>query len=492
MDRTGSKRGYEALIPPRAFFGLLTAVLLVGAMAPGVASAQGMVRIDVTIGKSQVIELKDAFTRVSVTNPNIADVFVVTPTQILLNGKAVGVTSLIVFYPARTMFFDVVVQTDLALLKERLKDVAPRDEIHVQAAQDAIVLSGTVSSQHLVGGAQDLAAAFAPRGRVINLLSFSPVKAPQVMLQVHVAEASREALRELGFSIRALGRTFQGAAFPGVPFAPAIGTLGAAIAGGSSSLPSGGFIEPTPDMSLNGASFFLSSGARDYAGVVRALAERNLLRTLAKPNLVTESGREAKFLSGGEFPFPVSQALGAISVEWREFGVGLIFTPVVLDGETISLRIRPEVSSLDFSQGVVAAGIAIPVIRKNEAFTNINLKDGETFAIAGLINNQVRQSVSKIPILGDIPIIGALFRSSRFQNEESELLFLVTVKQVRSLPPGSPGVPDPARLLEMRPEEKKEFTLIPGVPGVGEIVERPLGSGNLLAPVVPPGSPPGK
>jgi pilus assembly protein CpaC len=465
-------------------------VLAVCLVMPAIVTAQGLVRIDVTIGKSQVIELKDAFTRVSVTNPNIADVFVVTPTQILVNGKAVGVTSLVVFSPSRTMFFDLVVQTDLGLLKERLKEVAPRDEIQVQSAQDALILSGTVSSQQLIGGAQEVAAAFAPRGRVINLLTVAPIKTPQVMLQVHVAEASREALRELGFSIRALGRTFQGGAFPGLPFSPAIGTLGTALAGAPS--PSLGSSAPAPDFSFANANFFLSSGQRDYAGIVHALSSRNLLRTLAKPNLVTESGKEAKFLSGGEFPVPTGQGLGTVSIEWKEFGVGLVFTPVVLDGDTISLRIRPEVSSLDFSQGLASAGFVIPVIRKNEAFTNITLKDGESFAIAGLVNNEVVQSVNKIPILGDLPIIGALFRSARFDHVEKELLFLVTVKQVRPAPVGSPSVPDPQKLMEPRPEEKKEFTLIPGIPGVGEVVERPIGKSNLLAPAAPPGSVPGK
>jgi pilus assembly protein CpaC len=449
-----------------------------------------MVRIDVTIGKSQVIELKEPFTRVSVTNPNIADVFVVTPTQMLVSGKAVGVTSLIVFHPARTMFFDLVVQTDLGLLKERLKEVTPRDEIQVQAAQDAIVLSGFVSNEHMIGAAQEVAAAFVPKGRVINLLAVAPVKTPQIMLQVHVAEASREALRELGFSIRAMGTAFQGAAFPGNPFAPALGTLGEAIVGGRA-LPQG-FREPTPDISLQNSSFFLSSGARDYAGVVRALAERGLVRTLAKPNLVTESGKEAKFISGGEIPVPISEGINGVTISWKEFGVGVVFTPVVADGETINLKIRPVVSSLDPTVGIRSASIEIPGLRKNEAFTNINVKDGESFAIAGLINNEVRQTVSKIPVLGDIPIIGALFRSTAFRNRETELLFLVTVKQVRSLPPGSPAVPDPNQLMEMRPGEKKEFTLVPGVPGVGEIVDRPFGTSNLPAPAAPSGRTPGQ
>src|SRR5438552_2935232 len=233
-----SNKGENALINLRLLGTLACVVLAAVLIIPTTAVGQGLVRIDVTIGKSQVIELKEPFTRVSVTNPGIADVFVVTPTQMLVSGKAVGVTSLVVFYPSRTMFFDLVVQTDLGLLKERLKEIAPHDEITVQPMQDSVVLSGAVSSQRLVAGAQEVATAFAPRGRVINLLTVAPVKVPQVMLQVHVAEATREALRELGFSVRALGRTFQGAAFPGLPFSPAIGTLGTALVGPT----------PTPDV----------------------------------------------------------------------------------------------------------------------------------------------------------------------------------------------------------------------------------------------------
>jgi pilus assembly protein CpaC len=228
-----------------------------------------------------------------------------------------------------------------------------------------------------------------------------------------------------------------------------------------------------------GSGFFLSSGSRDYAGLVQALAERNALRTLAKPNLITQSGKEAKFISGGEFPFPVAQQNNTVTIEFKEFGVSILFTPVVVDGEVINLKIRPEVSALDFSQGLVVAGFNIPVIRKNQAATAVNVKDGESFAIAGLINNEVRQSVGKIPLLGDIPVIGALFRSTRFQNNETELLFLVTVKLVQPAPVGTAGVPDPVKLMELRPSERREFTLVPGIPGVGDVVERPFGQSTL-------------
>ena len=458
--------------------GVVSLLLALGLLLTGLGSAvalaadPALLRLEVTIGKSQVLNLQEPFTRVSVTNPAIADVFVVTPNQILINGKAVGTTSLVVFYPSRTVFFDVLVQTDLALLRERLKQVAPRDNIQVHAAQDAIILEGNVSSERTTAGAVEVAGVFAPKGKVISLLSLTDVKPQQVLLQVHVAEIARAALKELGFSARALGQTFQGAAFPGNPFALALGTIGPVVANGV-------FGQTSPDIALAGSTIFLSSGNRDYAGVIRAMSDRNVLRTLAKPNLVTQSGKEAKFLSGGEFPYPVAQQNNTISIEFKEFGVGLVFLPVVVDGETINLRVRPEVSSLDFSQGLQSNGFNIPVIRKNEAATTINLKDGESFAIAGLINNEVRQAVAKIPVLGDIPILGALFRSTRFQNNETELLFLVTVKLVNADSPGAG--PDPRRLMDLRPEEKKDFTLVPGIPGVGEIVTQPFGQSNLPA-----------
>lgn len=455
--------------------------LLSGGYHSTPAGAQGVVRLDVAIGKSQVIELKEPFTRASVTNPNIADVFVITPNQILINGKAVGVTSLVVFYPGKTLFFDLVVQIDMALLTERLREIAPRDEIQVTPAQDAIIISGKVSNEHLIAGVAEVAALFAPKGKVVNLLSVIDVKPQQVLLQVHVAEVAREALRELGFSVRALGSRVQGGTFPGNPFTAPLGVLGVVTAPGEAT---GRGVPDTaaggPDFLFSAADFFISSGRRDYAGIVRALSERNLARTLAKPNLVTQSGKEAKFLSGGEFPIPVGQDFGRITIQFKEFGILLAFTPIV-EGETITLKVKPEVSSLDFQRGLEFSGFRVPSILKNEASTTISLRDGESFAIAGLIKNEVRQAVAKIPILGDIPILGTLFRSTRFQHNETELLFLVTAKLVQAPPVGSPSVPDPGKLMELREDEKKEFTLVPGIPGVGEVVEHPLGKSNLPA-----------
>lgn len=456
---------------------LVTLLLLAAGQSTALAADSGLIRLDVTIGKSQVLNLQEPFTRVSVTNPAIADVFVVTPNQILVNGKAVGVTSLVVFYPTKTVFFDLLVQTDLGLLRERIKQVAPRDDIRIHPAQDAIILDGTASSDRTIAGAVEVAQVFAPKGKVVSLISLTDAKPQQVLLQVHVAEVARAALQELGFSMRALGTTFMGAMFPGSTFVSTLGSVGPVTQGGFP-----GLIDSSrsgPDFPFQGGNLFLSSGQRDYAAIIHSLAEKNALRTLAKPNLLTQSGKEAKFLSGGEFPYPIAQQNNTVTIEFKEFGVGLLFTPVVVDGETINLKVRPEVSSLDFSQGLVSAGFSIPVIRKNVTATNISLKDGESFAIAGLINNEVRQAVQKIPVLGDIPILGALFRSTRFQNNETELLFLVTVKLVK---PDAPGTgPDATKLMDLRPDEKKEFTLVPGIPGVGEVVKRPFGQSNLPA-----------
>jgi len=417
-----------------------------------------------------------------VTNPSIADIFVVTPNQLLINGNAAGVTSLVVFYPAQTFYFDLVVQTDINLLRERIKAIAPRHELAVRAAKDTIILSGNVGSEELVGQIEKVAEIFAPK-KVVNLLKVTDVRTQQVLLQVHVAEVNRKALNELGFSMYAVGNTFMGAAFPGAALMPGIapfGTIGSSLLGAPGTGPQFRFSEL--------ATFFLGSSNGNFAGLVRALAERDLLRTLAKPNLVTQSGKEAKFLSGGEFPYPVPTASGiggtTVTIEFKPFGVQLIFTPVVREDQSITLKVAPEVSSLDFSNGLQIQGFNIPIIRSNRAGATLDLKDGESFAMAGLINTTVRQQVAKIPFLGDIPILGTLFRSTRFQNDETELVFIVTVRLVKPFAPGD--APDVSKLMDLRESERDKNTgidtMVPGVPGVGTVIDKPFGESEL-----PPG-----
>jgi pilus assembly protein CpaC len=487
LDSEANDETHEggAMIPAmrQGTLGLLVAAVLVAATAIGAAQAQirptdaqstaaRVLRIEVTIGKSQVLDFKDPFNHISVTNPAIADIFIVTPNQVLIHGKAAGVTSLIVLYSDKTMYFDVVVQTDIGLLKERLKTIAPRDEIDVRVAKDTIILSGNVGSEEMIGQVGAVAEIFAPK-KVVNLLRGVDLRTHQVLLQVHVAEVDRRALNEFGVSWIALGKSFMGAAFPGSVFVPGLSPFGGFLGGDS------------PNFAFSDLmTFFVASGNRDYAAFVTATAQQGLLRTLAKPNLITLSGKEAKFLSGGEFPYPVSQGTGggtSITIEFKPFGVQLVFTPVVREDQTISLRVAPEVSSLDFSQGVSQQGFTVPLIRSSRAATTLELKDGETFALAGLINTQVRQQVAKVPLLGDIPILGALFRSTNFQKDESELLFIVTPRIVKPFAPGEG--PDPQQMFGLRENERDPYTgintMIPGIPDVGAVVDGPFGESSL-------------
>ncbi len=468
----------------RAMRWIPAAVALAGWVMVGTAEAQvrpadaqstspRVMQFEITIGKSQVVDLKEPFTRVSVTNPAIADIFVITPNQILINGKAAGVTSLVVFYPNKTLYFDLVVQTDVGLLKDRLKEIAPSDQIEVQPARDTIILKGSVTSEDLILQAAQVAEIFAPK-KVLNLLRLGEVRTNQVLIQVHVAEVDRRALNQFGVSWTAIGKSFMGAAFPGSIFVPGLTPFGTLLPGTNS-----------PNFSFSDLmTFFVASGNRDYAALVTATAQRGLLRTLAKPNLVTLSGKEARFLSGGEFPYPVQTAVGggtAISVEFKPFGVQLVFTPVVREDHTISLKIAPEVSTLDFSQGINQSGFTVPLIRESKASTSLELKDGESFVLAGLVNTVVRQQVGKIPLLGDIPILGALFRSTNFQNDESEVLFLVTPRIVKPFAPGEG--PDPQKLFELRESERDKNsginTFVPGVPDVGVVIDRPFGQSSF-------------
>jgi pilus assembly protein CpaC len=464
--------------------GLLVIAVLAAGMAAEVAQAQirpadaqgtsaRVLRIDVTIGKSQVLDFKDPFNHISVTNPAIADIFVVTPNQVLINGKTAGVTSLVALYPDKTMYFDVVVQTDIGLLKERLKTVAPRDEIDVRVAKDTIILSGNVGSEDTIGQIGAVADIFAPK-KVLNLLKAGDVRTHQVLLQVHVAEVDRRALNAFGVSWTAIGKSFMGAAFPGSVFVPGLSPFGSLLPGTNS-----------PNFAFSDLmTFFVASGNRDYAALVTATSQQGLLRTLAKPNLITLSGKEAKFLSGGEYPYPVAQGTGGgttITIEFKPFGVQLVFTPVVREDQTIALKVAPEVSSLDFSQGVNQNGYTVPLIRSSRAATTLELKDGETFALAGLISTAVRQQVAKVPFLGDIPILGALFRSTNFAKDESELLFIVTPRIVKPFAPGEG--PDPEKLFGLRESERDKYiginTMVPGIPDVGALIERPFGESNL-------------
>jgi pilus assembly protein CpaC len=386
-------------------------------------------RLELGVGKSKVIDAPMPIKRASLANPDVADTVVLSPTQIYLTGKTVGVTSLTLWQDNGKMFatFDVVVSPDLTRLKENLYRTLPDEQgIQVTANHDSITLAGSVSNTMNLTRALGIAEAYAPK-KVTNLLQVGGVQ--QVMLEVRVAEMNRELIRHLGVNLGAVARDGFGLT--------ALNQLTSLLGGGSVSGAGGAFSSSSAlaqdvTAGINGALGF-RTGSITWTGYIDALKEQNIVKVLAKPTLVALSGQEAAFLAGGEFPIPVPQAFGVLSIQFKKFGVGLTFSPTVLSNRHINITVAPEVSELDFSNALRIQGFTIPAITTRRASTVIELADGQSFAIGGLLRDNVRESVKKFPVLGDIPILGALFRSSSFQKNETELVIIVTPHLVKPL-----------------------------------------------------------
>jgi len=386
-------------------------------------------KINLAVGKSLVIDTPAPVKRVSLASSEVADTVVISPRQVYLTGKAVGTTNLTLWGSDDRVsaIFDVVVAPDLSQLKEKLQEILPRENIKVIAAQDSITLSGDVSSTANLSQALAVTEAFAPK-KVINLAQVSGVH--QVMLEVRVAEMSRSLARRLGVNfthatngggfgvsllnnLTALVKPIDAKLFPTVH--PAFAPFGMDISNAINAL------------------FRFHGGDATWTGFLDALKENGLIKILAEPTLVTLSGQEARFLAGGEFPIPVPQDRDVITITFKPFGVGLSFTPTVFGNDKISLRVAPEVSELDFSTAVILQGFVVPGLTTRRASTVIELANGQSFAIAGLLRESVREVVAKFPLLGDIPILGVLFRSTSFQKNESELIIIVTPHLVKPL-----------------------------------------------------------
>lgn len=406
----------------------LSLVMMLWTCVPRAAAAttgesRTVQRLDLVFGKSRVLETPAPIKRASIANPEVADAVILTPTQIYLTGKSIGVTNLTLWHDNERIssIMDVVVTPDLTRLKEDLHTVLPQEkEIAVTATSDRVTLSGTVSSTSVLPKVLEVAEAHAPK-RVVNLLHVGGVQ--QVMLEVRVAEMNRELIRRLGINFNYMGPE----------------NFGISLLGGLTSLnqltqvgPAATLIDQTVTQTINGV-FGFGTGSLSWTGFVDALVEQNLVKVLAKPTLVALNGQEAAFLAGGEFPIPVPQAFGVVTIQFKKFGVGLVFTPNVLNDQHISLNVAPEVSELDFQNALRLQGFTIPAITTRRASTTIELGDGQSFAIGGLLRDNVRESIKKFPFLGEMPIVGALFRSSSFQKNETELLIIVTPRLVKPL-----------------------------------------------------------
>lgn len=412
---------------------LLTAALVAGLGGGPAEGAQLRIKdqeltqtLKLKVGQSKVLRTPFAITRVSVADPEVADIILTSPREIYINGLSPGVTNLSLWGGSRFTSARVTVEADVSLLKEKLAQVLPKEKIAVQAADESIVLSGEVSGPLAQQTAVSLALPFVgnKKERVVNLLHVGGVQ--QVLVEVRVAEINRNIGRRLGINFNIIDRS--GNAF-------GISTIGNLTTVTDLTRTFGGTnFTQTIGQTINAIAGW-KTGSYLWTVFFDALKEQRLGRLLAEPNLVTTSGQEASFLAGGEFPVPVPQQFQTITIEWKKFGVGLVFTPTVLEENRIALKVAPEVSELDFSAGVAltAGGFAVPGIRVRRLSSHVEVQDGQTFAIAGLISDSHRTAASRFPVLGEIPILGLLFRSQEYQKNETELVFLVTPHLVKPI-----------------------------------------------------------
>lgn len=372
----------------------------------------------VPMNRAVVVESDALFAELSVANPQIADIATLSERTIYVLGRAPGRTTMTLLSVEGQLIANVEIQVvpDLAEFRERLQEILPSEPVEVRSANDGIVLSGTVSSGQVLDRALELAERYAP-GRVSNMMMVGGSQ--QVMLRVRFAEMSRSVSRELGASLGISGSAFGGNG------GTTLGTggmnaTGPATFGVGQSLPA----NTTGRNGALGISF--GNNSLQLSVMLEALESNGVVRTLAEPSLSALSGATANFNAGGEFAVPVQTESG-ISVEFRPFGVNLTFTPTVVSDETINLQLAAEVSAID---SLVPTVNGVPGLRTRTASTTVEMRDGESFAIAGLLQDDFRDSIGQVPWLGDIPVLGALFRSASYQREQSELVIIVTAHLV--------------------------------------------------------------
>jgi pilus assembly protein CpaC len=404
------------------------------------AQPQGSAPLRVMVDKSLLINTTEQIKRISVTDPAVADPTVLTSTQILVHGRAPGEVSLIIWDEnERSRSFDLRVDVDVSACAEEEHRVFPEEQISVTPSRAAIVLSGHVTTEDVAKRAGELASAYSKN--VVNVLTFGPVGAQEVLLEVKFAEVDRTALTQLGANIFSTGA------------ANVVGTSTTGQYGGFASQSisqTQGQNTPLPVSQniSNVLNLFLFQPNIHLGAVIEALQTKNLLQILAEPNLIAVNGKKASFLAGGQFPFPIVQpgaGFTAVTISFKEFGVRLEFTPVIMPNGNIHLTVAPEVSTLDFADALTISGFTVPALSTRKAETEFELRDGQSFVIAGLIDNRVTDIWNKVPGLGDIPILGAFFKSKSLQKSNSELMVLCTVHRVSpntETPPG-PKNPEP-------------------------------------------------
>ena len=391
-------------------------------------------RVPLTVGRSTVLTTDFEVVRIAVTNPVVADAVVVAPREILIDGKGPGTVSLIVWGSTTRTQYDIVVEPAISVLQQQFRQLFPGEDIQVSFSDQAIILSGHVSTNTVMLRAGEIALATSPKLQVINMLQLpGGAESQQVMLQVRFAEVNRRALMEAGVSFFTTLQGFHN-------------TLGRT----STQQFAAPDFEDDKLVFSDFLNLFFLNTKYDIGAVVKALKQTGHFQSLAEPNLIAYNGQEASFLAGGEFPVPVVQgATGTVTIQFKEFGVRLTFRPTIA-GDVIRLKVQPEVSSLDFANGLTLAGFRIPSLTTRRAQTDVELRDGQSFAIAGLLDNMSQADNSAVPILSQIPVFGALFKSKAERKEQTELMVLITPRLVRPLDPDEvPPLPTmPGRFLE--------------------------------------------
>ncbi len=397
--------------------------------------------VHVLVGKSIVINVQQPMTRVLSSNPAAVETMATSPTQIVVEGKAAGASSLILWdQTGRSQVLDVVTDLDIAALRNAIQKSYPKENIQIDADAGHLLLTGTASNQRIVEDLGKMAGVYSKD--VVNSVIVPLSHDRQVLLEVKFAEVDRAAITQLGANFFSTG---------------AGNTVGTTTTGQF-----GGFAQqnisdsfPRPGSSAFGVqqsisqvlNVFLFRPDIHFGAVIQALQAHNALQILAEPNLMTINGQKATFLAGGEFPFPVvqpGQGFTAVSIQFKPFGVKLDFTGTVLEDNTVRLHVNPEVSTLDFTNGLTIQGFNVPAISTRRAETELELKDGQSFGIAGLLDHRATIQLSKVPGIGDIPVLGQLFRSRNINKSNTELLVFVT-----------PHIVDPVRVATTLPTEPK-------------------------------------
>jgi len=383
-------------------------IAAVAVLAPGTAIGQSAEELRLTIGKSVVIDYPEDIRQISTTDPAILDASPITTREILLNAKGLGSATMVVWSSNnQRMFYNVTVELNTEALKRILRDTFPNETIEVRSSGESISLNGAVSSKEVADRAAALAGVTAKT--VVNNLLVTEKVAKQILLHVKFAELDRLKAQEYGINFQSTG---------------AFNFLGALSAG-----------------SVSGANLAGAFSNLNLSVAVKALQNRNILQILAEPTLVAADGKEGEFLVGGEVPVPVLQGGNnsqGVTIQYREFGIKLRYTPVITSNKTIKLALYQEVSALDFTNATTLNNFTIPALSSRKTTTSVELAEGETFVVSGLLDNRDREILNQIPGISSLPIIGALFKNKALRKESTELIVLVTPEITMPLGPNDP------------------------------------------------------